>query len=105
MDTTVIQITVPAPQPVAVQATGAAPGVTVAAAQSPQTVAVAAAQTPQTVAVAVISSPAVVEVAVTEAQPGATGTSVTPVVLTLAAYLALTAPQQLDVAKWYVIPA
>ena len=32
------------------------------------------------------------------------GTSVTPVILTLAAYLALSAPEQLDATKWYVIP-
>lgn len=105
MDTTLIQITVPAPQTVAVQATVGTPGVTVAAAQTPQTVVVAAAPTPQTVATTVISSPVAVAVAVTEAQPGAAGTSFTPVVLTLAAYLALTAPQQLDATKWYVIPA
>jgi len=47
---------------------------------------------------------AAVEVTVTHALPGAPGTSVTPVVLTLAAYLALTVPQQTDPTKFYVIP-
>lgn len=51
-----------------------------------------------------LPAPAPVAVEVGNALPGAAGTSVTPVVLTLAAYLALTAPQQLDPTKWYVIP-
>lgn len=52
----------------------------------------------------IVSAPAPVAVAVSNALPGAAGTSATPIVLTLAAYLALTAPQQLDATKWYVIP-
>lgn len=54
-----------------------------------------------------LPAPAPVTVEVSNALPGtigADGTSVTPVVLTLAAYLALTAPEQVDATKWYVIP-
>ena len=50
-------------------------------------------------------NPAAVTVAYQEARDGANGTSVTPVVLTLSAYLALSAPEQVDPTKWYVIPA
>lgn len=49
----------------------------------------------------VLPAPVPVEVRVAASLPGA---SVTPVILTLAAYLALTAPEQLDPTRWYVIP-
>jgi len=81
------------PQPVAVAATVQNSSVQVAAA-APHSVALAAVLQPQSVTVEVV-----------EAQPGVSGTSVTPVILTLAAYLALSAPEQLDPTKWYVIPA
>ncbi len=54
-----------------------------------------------------LPAPAPVAVSVSNAlpgAPGAPGTSVTPVVLTLAAYLALSAPEQVDASKFYVIP-
>lgn len=38
-----------------------------------------------------------------QGEPGPAGTA-TPIVLTLAAYLALTVPEQTDPTKWYVIP-
>jgi len=108
----VVQVTVPAPQPVAVQVTEGG-AVTVAAVLSPQSVNVAAVQEPQAVNVAAVQSPQVVQVeAVSRIVPGADGdpgddgppgANAEIVVLTLAAYLALAPEVQMD-GRWYVIP-
>ena len=103
----VVQITVPAAQPVAVQVTDGGAAVTVAAVQSPQAVNVAAVQSPQAVNVQAAQSPQTVQVeAVTRLAPGTPGdpgANAEIVVLTLAAYLALAPEVQMD-GRWYVIP-
>ena len=106
----VVQITVPAAQPVAAQVTDGGAAVTVAAVQSPQAVNVAAVQSPQAVNVQAAQSPQTVNVEAvtrlvpgTPGDPGPAGANAEIVVLTLAAYLALAPEVQMD-GRWYVIP-
>lgn len=90
---------------ITLQVTIAAAPVSVAAAVVSSAVVVAlASPAAPSVAVAVQTAPQSVAVAVAEAPAGPPGATATPVVLTLAAYLALTAPEQVDPTKWYVIP-
>jgi hypothetical protein len=106
----VVQITLAAPTPVAVQVTDGGAAVTVAAVQSPQAVNVAAVQSPQAVNVQAAQSPQTVQVEAvtrlvpgTPGDPGPAGANAEIVVLTLAAYLAL-APEVQTNGTWYLIP-
>lgn len=88
------------PVTVAVQAAGDAYQLAVALSSSPVTVAVQAARDAYQLAVADGYAGTRAEwLASLQGEDGPT-----PVVITLAAYLALTAPQQVDPTKWYVIP-
>lgn len=98
-----VNITVSA-SPVTVAVTESAAPVAVAITESAAPVAVAVTEAAAPVAVAVTppaESP--VTVNVTEGPPGPAGANAEIVVLTLAAYLALSPAQQMD-GTWYVIP-
>jgi hypothetical protein len=86
------------PQPVAVAATVQAPTVQVAAA-APPSAQIAATQQPQAVNVEAVTR----LVPGTPGNPGPAGANAEIVVLTLAAYLALSPAVQMD-GRWYVIP-